>query len=184
MNAKQPSKPRSRSGWIMLGITAVLYAITLYSAPSMARAALEKSLIILKTIAPIIVLVFFLMALLGTFIKPKRAAKYLGKNSGPVAWVVALIGGVLSHGPSYVWYPMLSELRNNGVRDGLIVTFFYARAVKLPWLPVMISYFGSGFTLLLSIYILLGAWLQGILADRLMQGSEFANAEPEKNKTD
>jgi len=170
MNTTQASKPKSRSGWIMLGITALLYAVTLYLVPSMARSALDKSLNILKMIAPIILIVFFLMALLGSFIKPKRAAKYLGNNSGPVAWLIALIGGVLSHGPSYAWYPMLSELRNNGVRDGLIVTFFYARAIKLPWLPVMVSYFGSGFTLVLSIYILLGAWLQGILADKLMEG--------------
>jgi len=184
MNTKQISKPKKRSGWIMLGITALLYAAALYFAPSMAHSALDKSLNILKMIAPIILIVFFLMALFGSLIKPKRAAEYLGNNSGPIAWLIALLGGVLSHGPSYAWYPMLSELRNNGVRDGLIVTFFYARAIKLPWLPVMISYFGTGFTLVLSIYILLGAWLQGVLADKLMEGRNSKTRELEHRKTD
>jgi len=34
---------------------------------------------------------------------------------------------------------------------------FYARAIKLPWLPVVVGYFGIAFTLVLTFYILLGA---------------------------
>jgi len=92
----------------------------------------------------------------------------LGKESGFKGWVFALLGGILSHGSSYVWYPMLSELRKHGARDGLIVAFFYARAIKLPWLPVMVSYFGITFTLVLSVYILLGAWIQGLIVDKIV----------------
>ncbi len=50
----------------------------------------------------------------------------------------------------------------------LIVAFFYASAIKLPWLPMMISYFGLGFTVALTFFILLGALIQGMLADRLL----------------
>ena len=63
---------------------------------------------------------------------------------------------------------MLADLRSQGARDSLIVAFFYARAIKLPWLPVMISYFGLTFTLVLCFYILLGAWLQGIIAEKVL----------------
>ena len=155
----------------MLTITLILYGVTAFLDPSIARFALNKSLDVLMMIAPILLIVFFLMALLATFIKPKSIAKHLGEESGLKGWFVALAGGILSHGPGYVWYPMLSELRNHGARDGLIVAFFYARAIKLPWLPVMIGYFGIAFTLVLSIYILLGAWIQGVIADKMTGGN-------------
>ncbi len=167
MKTEQTPKPTNRSGWIMLSVTLILYGAVLLTDPSVARAALDKSLNVLKMIAPILLLVFFLMALMNTFIKPKSIARHLGKESGLKGWFFALAGGVLSHGSSYIWYPMLSELRDHGARDGLIVAFFYARAIKLPWLPVMVGYFGIAFTLVLTFYILLGAWMQGLIADKM-----------------
>ncbi len=167
MNMEKKSKPKKRSGWIMLAITFIFYIVTAFSDPAIAESAFNKALHTLKMIAPILLLVFFLMALLNTFIKPKKIAQHLGKESGIKGWIAALGGGVLCHGPGYVWFPILNELRSHGVRDGLIVAFFYARAIKLPWLPVMIGYFGGAFTLVLSIYILLGAWLQGLITDKL-----------------
>lgn len=174
MKVNKVSKPTNRSGWIMLSITLILYGITILTDPSVARNALDKSLNVLKMITPILLVVFFLMALLNTFIKPKSIAKHLGKNSGIKGWFFALAGGILSHGSSYIWYPMLSELREHGARDGLIVAFFYARAIKLPWLPVMVSYFGIVFTLVLTFYILLGAWIQGLLADKMTAKSSIS----------
>lgn len=167
MNMKKKSKPKSRSGWIMLAITLIIYVVTAVSDPALALSALAKGQDILKMIVPILLFVFFLMALLNTFIKPKMIAKHLGEGSGLKGVLTALGGGILTHGPGYVWFPILSELRSHGARDGLIITFFYARAIKLPWLPVMIGYFGIAFTLALSFYILLGAWIQGIIADKL-----------------
>lgn len=175
MKTKQTSKLANRSGWIMLGITLTLYGITVFIDPSVARDAFDKSLNVVKMITPILLVVFFLMALLNTFIKPKSIAKHLGKESGAKGWSFALLGGILSHGSSYIWYPMLSELRDHGARDGLIVAFFYSRAIKLPWLPVMISYFGIAFTLVLTFYILLGAWIQGLLADKMTEKSRVSH---------
>lgn len=175
MKTKQTSKRANRSGWIMLSITLIIYGITIFTDSSVAYGAFDKSLNVLKMITPILLLVFFLMALLNTFIKPKGIAKYLGKESGSKGWSFALLGGILSHGSSYVWYPMLSELREHGARDGLIVAFFYARAIKLPWLPVMVSYFGITFTLVLTFYIVFGAWMQGLIADKITVKSAEIN---------
>lgn len=171
MNMKQTAKPKNRSGWSMLTITLILYAAYAYSDPSVANTAFSKSLDTLKMITPILLIVFFLMALLNTFIKPKKVAQYLGQESGLRGWAVALVGGVLCHGSNYVWYPVLNELRKQGARDGLIIAFLYARAIKLPWLPVMIGYFGITFTLVLSIYILLGAWLQGAITAKVTENN-------------
>jgi len=163
---KTPQKrSKNRSGWVMLGIVALLYLLTFLLDPSAGKASVLAAFKTLKMIAPILLIVFFLMALLNTFINPKKIAKHLGKESGFKGWIIALAGGVLSHGPGYIWYPMLSDLREHGARDGLIVAFFYARSIKLPWLPLMISYFGFAFTALLTFFILLGAWLQGVIVD-------------------
>lgn len=169
--AKKPKK-QPRSGIILLGVTVLLYLAAFVFAPDAGRQALVSAGATLKTMAPILVAVFFLMALLNTFVKPKSIAKHIGKESGIKGWFISLAGGVLSHGPGYVWYPLLADLRAHGARNGLVVAFFYARAIKLPWLPVMVSYFGLGFTLLLSVYILAGAWLQGLIADRLLAAAK------------
>ena len=131
MKKTAQKRSKNRSGWIMLGMVALLYLLAFLLDPS------------------------------------KKIAKYLGEESGFKGWIIALAGGVLSHGSGYIWYPMLSDLRKHGARDGLIVAFFYARSIKLPWLPLMISYFGFSFTALLTLFVLVGAWLQGALVDLL-----------------
>lgn len=160
-------KPKSRSGWIMLTITLILYIVVGFLDYSVAQSALNRSFQTLKIISPILLVVFFLLAVLNGFIKPKKIAQYLGKESGFKGEIIAVVGGILSHGPSYLWYPILSELRNHGARDGLIVAFVYARAIKLPWLLLMVSYFGFAFTVILSTYTLLAALLQAFIVDKL-----------------
>jgi uncharacterized membrane protein YraQ (UPF0718 family) len=177
MNDSAGKKAGSRGGWIMLGLVALAYLATFAINPDAGEKAALAAWKTLESIAPIILIVFFLMALLNTYLKPKSIAKHLGSGSGAKGWIYALAGGVISHGPGYVWYPLLAEMRANGARNGLIVAFFYARAIKLPWLPIMVSYFGAPFTLVLCFYILLGAWLQGLIADRLLPPKEEGMAE-------
>jgi uncharacterized membrane protein YraQ (UPF0718 family) len=162
----QKRKP-GKSGLIMLAVVGVLYVVTFVFSPETGKNALAASGAIIKMIAPILLVVFFLMALLNTSIDAKYIARHLGKESGLRGWLIALSGGILSHGPAYVWYPMLSEMRKQGARDGLIVAFFYTRSIKLPWLPLMVSYFGLLFTVLLTFFVILGAWVQGLIVDRL-----------------
>jgi uncharacterized membrane protein YraQ (UPF0718 family) len=171
MKTNIPKRPKCH-GCILLALTLLLYGAAAFFAPERALTAAEKSLGILAKIFPVLLVVFFLTALLNTFIRPKSIAKHLGSGSRLRGWFLALFGGVLSHGPGYVWYPLLADLRDQGARDGLVVAFLYARAIKLPWLPVMVSYFGLTFTLVLCFYILLGAWLQGIISDRLLMNDE------------
>lgn len=158
-----------KAGSVFLGIVALFYLAAFVLKPEAGLAALSTAGMTLKTIAPVLVAVFFLTALLNTFVKPKSIARHIGRKRGLRGYVIAVAGGVLSHGPAYVWYPVLADLRNHGAHNGLVVAFLYARAVKLPWLPVMVSYFGLPFTLLLCFYILLGAWLQGMLAEKLLK---------------
>jgi len=173
MKKTEQKSAKNLTGWIMLGIVALLYLLAFLLNPSTGKASALAAFNTLKMIAPILIVVFFLMALLNTFLNPKKIAKHLGEESGFKGWLIALTGGILSHGPGYIWYPMLSDLRQHGARDGLIVAFFYVRSIKLPWLPLMVTYFGFTFTILLTLLIIISALLQGIIVNLL--NAEFEN---------
>jgi uncharacterized membrane protein YraQ (UPF0718 family) len=93
--------------------------------------------------------------------------KFLGSESGLRGWLIAVAGGILSHGPVYIWFPLLSDLRGHGTKMGLIAAFIYVRAIKLPWIPLMVEYFGWPFTIIISIYLIIAGVVQGLLIDLL-----------------
>lgn len=165
--AQSPSKkkPAKKGSWIFLAFVGLLYLVVGILNSDKAIEALMSAWDILKMMVLIIVAVFFLMGLFNAFVKPQSIAKHLGDESGKQGWMIALLGGILSHGSSYIWYPMLSNFRDMGAKEGLIVTFFYARSVKIPWIPLMISYFGLLFTTVFYSYIIIAALLQGLIAN-------------------
>ncbi len=85
----------------------------------------------------------------------------MGKESGIKGWVFAIFTGILSHGPVYVWFPLLKDLRKQGMRTGLVAVFLYNRAIKIPLLPVMIFYFGIEFTIILLIWMVVASVIEG-----------------------
>ncbi len=128
----------------------------------------EKSYHLIIKILPVFVMVIVATAIINMFLNPKKISKHIGKNSGVKGWLIAVVAGVVSHGPMYAWYPMFTELKKHGLKDGLIATFFYSRAVKLPLLPLMVDYFGIAFTVILSTYIVILSILQGVIVDRII----------------
>jgi len=112
-------------------------------------------------IIPVLLLVILFMALLDYFLHPKTVSKYLGKGSGIKGWFLAISTGILSHGPIYVWYPLLKDLRDRGMKSGLIAAFLYSRAIKIPLLPLMAYYFGALFVVVLLPYIVIASIVEG-----------------------
>ena len=151
----------------LLLFVVALYALFFFYNSTKTVTAMQKAGVTLLELAPIFLLVWLLMAWINSHFDAKTLATHLGEDSGARGWLLALGLGVLSHGPMYAWYPMLKDLMRHGLKWGLIATFFYARAVKVPILPLMIGYFGIAFTVILTLYILLAAWLQGLLIERL-----------------
>ncbi|MBW2965979.1 hypothetical protein KY342_02640 [Candidatus Woesearchaeota archaeon] len=123
--------------------------------------------IILKII-PIFILVFILMAITNYFITPKFVMKHLGEK-GVKKWFYIIVGGILSTGPIYMWYPLLADLRDKGLSYGLIACFLYNRAIKIPLLPIAIFYFGWKYILVLSIVMIFVSVIQGIMINKLME---------------
>jgi uncharacterized membrane protein YraQ (UPF0718 family) len=56
---------------------------------------------------------------------------------------------------------MLGDLRKQGMKNGLIAAFLYARAIKIPLLPLMAYYFGITFVIILTIYMILASVIEG-----------------------
>jgi hypothetical protein len=71
-------------------------------------------------------------------------------------------------GPIYAWYTALAELQQKGMRTAFVATFLYSRAVKIPLLPLMIYYFGPGYTIVLCLYLMVFSVINGILIETLM----------------
>jgi len=157
----------SFKGIKFLIIVLVLYIILLLSDTIHALSGLQKAASILLSLLPLFLLIITLTALINYFLKPKQIIKHFGKDSGAKGVFYAIIGGIISHGPMYAWYGMLQDMRSHGLKDGLIATFMYARAVKLPLLPFMVDLFGLLFTIIMTLYILIAAVLQGKVIDTL-----------------
>jgi uncharacterized membrane protein YraQ (UPF0718 family) len=118
-------------------------------------------------IVPVLLLVFGIMFLTNLFFESNRVIRFLGEGSGLRGWMLAIGGGIVSSGPIYLWYPLLSDLKEKGMKNSLIAAFLYNRAVKIPLLPMMVYYFGWPFALILSIYQVLFSVANGILVQFL-----------------
>lgn len=165
--AKQEQKKARITGHYLLLTVLSGYALLFYFYPDKTIQAALQSFSTLQHLLPVFIVVIVLMAIFSVVISAAGLDRWLGNESGIRGWFIALIGGILSHGSSYLWYQMLADLRKQNMKDGLIITFLYARAIKLPWLPLMISYFGYAFTLLLMFYIIIGALIQGLIAEKI-----------------
>ncbi|MCK4251925.1 hypothetical protein KAX97_10780, partial [candidate division WOR-3 bacterium] len=82
-------------------------------------------------IVPILILVFILMVIANYFITPKLITKHF-REPGIKKWIFIIIGGILSTGPIFMWYPLLAELKEKGIGYGYLATFLYNRAIKIP----------------------------------------------------
>ncbi len=144
---------------VYLGLAAVEFDLFLRALSVFAK--------LLSSVLPVLALVLVIMSLLNLTIRPEMAKKMLGKGSGLKGWTFAVVGGILSSGPIYVWYPLIADLREKGMRDSLVAAFLYARAVKIPMIPLMVYYFGWNFTLLLTLYLIIFSVLNGLVVERL-----------------
>jgi uncharacterized membrane protein YraQ (UPF0718 family) len=156
---------QSRTDWHLLGGTILLYALLFVVDPANASAALESAWSLALTIAPILLLVTAFVALVNYAVTVDAIARYLGSESGATGYLVAIVGGVLSHGPVYAWYTLLADLRERGMRDGLIAVFLYNRAIKLPLLPLFLYYFDVEYAAVLLGTMVVASVVQGVVVE-------------------
>jgi len=156
------------NSWIFLIVVLIFYLILLVVDFSLFQSCLEFFYKIFISIFPIFVLVFILMAVTNYFITPEFILKHT-REKGIKKWFFIIVGGILSTGPIYMWYPLLADLKNKGLSYGLIACFLYNRAVKIPLIPLMIFYFSIQYVVVLSLVMIFVSVIQGVLINKLME---------------
>ena len=160
---------QSYTAWYFLLGVIIIYVIIALFKPDTLMPSLKFFFDIIIKIIPVFVLIFVLMIIINRFVSTKKLMKYFGKKSGVKGWVAAIITGIISSGPIYLWYPLLNDLQKKGVRNGLVATFLYNRAVKLPLLPLMILYFGLVYTIVLTLVMMIISIFQGLIVEKIVE---------------
>ena len=154
--------------WIFLLIVTAFYiALTLINF-SLAKTAVIGVFQLIWKIFPVFILVFIFMFISKLFLNAQKIIKYTGENAGLKGWFISIVTGILSSGPIYMWYPLLSDLKSKGMKDAFITAFLYNRAVKIPLLPMMIYYFGLLFTLILTFYMIVFSVINGLIVHKFL----------------
>ncbi len=153
--------------WTFFLVVFLSYLAAALADINLVYSALYYSAGLVWTVMPVILLVFGLIFISNIILTPKRIVRYMGKGSGLRGWLIAMGGGILSSGPIYMWYPLLADLREKGMKPSLIAAFLYNRAVKIPLMPLMIYYFGWPFTIILSLYMFVFSIINGIIVGKL-----------------
>ncbi len=154
---------------IFPGSVLVIYGIVFVINPAGAERAFSSSAGILRNLMIPLSLVFTLMVLMNLFLKPAQIIRFLGKESGGKGIILSAAAGIISMGPIYAWYPLLKELRQKGTTNSLIAVFLANRPVKPFLLPIMISYFGWVYVILLTLFTIAGSLAVGYLVNILVK---------------
>jgi len=155
--------------WLFLIIVGLIYCVIAIFNFKAAVAGIETFLHLFIKILPTLAIVFCLLFFSNLLIDTKTVVRFLGRKSKAVSWFIAVIGGIISAGPIYLWFPLLSDLQEKGMREGLIAVFLYNRAVKIPLLPMMILYFGFKTVAVLTIYMIIFSLLNGYAVEKILQ---------------
>ncbi len=113
-------------------------------------------------------LVFVLLVLSDYFITSSFITKYLNKNYF-IKWLAVIIGGIISSGPIYMWYPLMADLRKKVLDNGMIACFLYNRAIKIPLIPVALIYFSWSYLLVLGLVMIFVSIIQGVVINYLFR---------------
>jgi len=173
MKAKQDEISTQKRSWlrnlIFPGCVLVIYGIIFVISPAGAERAFSSSVDILHNLIIPLSLVFTLMVFMNLLLKPAHIIRFLGKESGGKGIILSVAAGIISMGPIYAWYPLLRELRQKGATHSLIAVFLGNRAVKPFLLPIMISYFGWLYVILLTLFTIAGSLAVGYLVNILVK---------------
>ena len=147
--------------WIFLISILFLYLLTLIFNKDLFIKSILYTKDVLIEVTPVLIIVFSLTFLANIWLTNKKANKLLTKKIGPLQYITAVILGILSSGPIYMWYPLLSELKEKGLKNSLIAIFLYNRAVKIPLMAMIVYYFGLPFLLVTTFLMIIFSLING-----------------------
>ena len=175
---EKPKPIRMGNGrWWLLLIALTIHLCLLWINLELSRRSIEYFLGVIIRLIPAFGLMFILLTLFHLFFKPQQINRHLGDESGIRGWFYAILGGVVSMGPMFLWYPLLSDLKAKGMRYQLLTAFLYSRAIKIPMLPFMFYYFGGLYTVIFVGNVLMFSLLSGVSMGMIMSEGKQSNNE-------
>ena len=168
---KQDKNKKIPGGILFLIFMLLVYGILFLVLPEKAFTAAGESGRVMKSLIIPLLAVFVVTVCLNLFIHPGKIVGLLGKKSGIKGTFFSAAAGIISMGPIYAWYPFLKEMLDRGAGVESITVFLNCRSVKPVLLPVMVSCFGVTYTVLLTVFMIMGA----VAAGRIMSFLEKPN---------
>ena len=162
-------KQNKNKAWLFLLIVLIIYIVIGVMKQDILIPALQFFLSVIRKIIPIFILVFVLMIITNYFTNQKYITKHLGQDSGLRGWLLSIGAGLISTGPIFMWYPLLKNLQNLGVKKRFIAAFLYSRAVKPALIPLLIVYFGLTYTIVLIVVMIIMSVFQGLTVEKLSE---------------
>ncbi len=159
---------RKNFSWYFLAAVILVYIVVACINFSLFSKSVALFSNLIVKIVPIFIVIYILMTITHYFITPGFITEHFAE-SGIKKWIFIIIGGILSTGPIYMWYPLLADLRKKGVQYGYIATFLYSRAIKIPLLPVILFYFSIKYVVILTAAMIVMSVMQGITINRILQ---------------
>lgn len=158
-------KQKFNKSWLFLLVIVVLFLVVLFIDREKGIQIFYFYLKLLAKVLPILLLVYFIMLLTNYFVDNNTIKKVMLQASGFKIWMLTIIAGILSVGPVYMWFPLLKDLKEKGVKDRYLASFLYNRGIKIQWLPVLVLYFGLKYVLVLAFVMTVFSIPQGLLTE-------------------
>jgi uncharacterized membrane protein YraQ (UPF0718 family) len=162
-SGKNNQQPKGFKGITFLGLVIFLYLILYFVNSDKTLQSIEHFIKNTWTVVPIFLIVILISALINYYFPKERLSKILQEKSGFQTYLVSLLAGSISMGPLFSWFPLLKNLKEKGLKDGVLVTFIYAKSIKLTLIPIMIGFFGHVYTIIFMLFIAFAAIVQGLL---------------------
>jgi uncharacterized membrane protein YraQ (UPF0718 family) len=153
--------------WYFLLLVLIIYGALYFISPAVFFTSLGFFKKIILKIIPTFVLVFILMVVINRYVNNKFIIKHIRGNKIK-SKIYIVIGGLLSTGPMYMWYPLLEDLRAKGVNNGEIACFLYNRSIKPAYLPLLIMYFGLKYVIILSLVMIATSFVQSFFINKMI----------------
>ncbi|MDO9108846.1 MAG: permease [Coriobacteriia bacterium] len=148
---------------------AALYGVAAINSPERAWGAALVAAKTFASVAPIIIAVFAGLGLVQVFVDKQALARHLGDRAGLPALLIAAAAGTILVGPVFVVFPLLKTMRDHGVSWAIITTALTAWAVKLPMVPLEVTFLGWRFSIARMALTLIASVAMGSLMGRLMR---------------
>jgi len=167
MNLKNKIKNLSSSWYFPLAMSGIYIAFFFFK-NDIFYVIINHLIQILTEVLPVFFIIFLLMTLSDYFISPEFILKHTGKGRKR-KWLFAIVGGILSTGPVYMWYPLLADLKGKVLDEGMVACFLYNRAIKIPLLPIAVLYFSLSYILILCFIMIIASILQGFIINKIIK---------------